>query len=240
MFAGRNLSASHIAFASARVMGTCGIMGQAVGTAASVAIKHGLMPRETGRLHIHEIQTLLQEDDCFLPHIPRNIPEICKDAKWSSSGDTSALLNGIDRTYGGVDNGYFGKLNIPIVCTFPEKRRVSSFRLVVDSDLEREYMEGNPNLMKIPMPLFFASSYEHTSFGFPTCVLKEFTIDILDDKGEWKTVFEATDNIMRLICGKIDAETTAVRLVPKATWHSSRLYHTYGSGKCHIFAFEVK
>ena len=40
--------------------------------------------------------------------------------------------------------------------------------------------------------------------------------------------------------GEIDAETRAVRLIPKATWHSSRLYHTYGSGKCHIFAFEVR
>ena len=240
LFAGRNLSASHIAFASARVMGTCGIMGQAVGTAASVALKYGLNPRETGQQHIREIQDLLLDDDCFLPHVKRSIPAICKDAEWTSTGNPANLLNGIDRVYDGIDNGYFGKLNIPIVCTFPEKRRLSSFRLVVDSDLDREYMEGNPNLMKIPMPLFFAASYEHTSFGFPTCILKEFTIDVQEDDGSWRTIFEATDNIQRLIRGEIDAETRAVRLVPKATWHSSRLYHTYGSGKCHIFAFEVK
>ena len=36
MFAGRNISASHLAFATTRVMGTCVVVGQAAGTAASV------------------------------------------------------------------------------------------------------------------------------------------------------------------------------------------------------------
>jgi hypothetical protein len=48
MFAGRNLSASHIAFASARVMGTCAVMGQAVGTAAALMTKYNLSARELG------------------------------------------------------------------------------------------------------------------------------------------------------------------------------------------------
>ena len=34
MFAGRNISASHIAFATTRVMATCGVIGQAVGVIA--------------------------------------------------------------------------------------------------------------------------------------------------------------------------------------------------------------
>lgn len=33
MFAGRNISASHVAFSSTRVMGTIGLLGQAAGTA---------------------------------------------------------------------------------------------------------------------------------------------------------------------------------------------------------------
>jgi len=39
MFAGRNISVSHIAFASTRVMKTCALIGQTVGTAASMAFK---------------------------------------------------------------------------------------------------------------------------------------------------------------------------------------------------------
>src|SRR5690606_12496115 len=35
MFAGRNISATHVAFASTRVMATCAVIGQGVGTAAA-------------------------------------------------------------------------------------------------------------------------------------------------------------------------------------------------------------
>ena len=40
-FAGRNISATHVAFASTRVMATCAVMGQAVGTAAAMALPLG-------------------------------------------------------------------------------------------------------------------------------------------------------------------------------------------------------
>ena len=45
---------------------------------------------------------------------------------------------------------------------------------------------------------------------------------------------------MRLIREDLNVETTAVRLVPLATWGSAELYHTYGSVQAHIFAFEVR
>jgi hypothetical protein len=44
-FAGRNISATHAAMSSTRVMATCAIMGQAVGTAAAIATRDGLTPR---------------------------------------------------------------------------------------------------------------------------------------------------------------------------------------------------
>ena len=44
MFAGRNISATHIAFASTRVMATCAVIGQGVGTAA--AVREGVVPAE--------------------------------------------------------------------------------------------------------------------------------------------------------------------------------------------------
>ena len=63
MFAGRNISASHVAFSSTRVMGTIGVIGQAVGTAASVAVKYGLSPRDAAKEKIKEIQKILMDDD---------------------------------------------------------------------------------------------------------------------------------------------------------------------------------
>ena len=240
MFAGRNISATHVAFCSTRVMGTCGIMGQAVGTAAAVAVAHGLSPRAACRDQIDRIRELLLDDDCFLPHFRREISKLCRTATLDSpAGNPEALRNGIDRRYAGTDNGFFGKLNQPITYSFGRKVKLSSFRLVTDSDLDREFVEGNPNLVKIPMPLFHAQSYDGTSFGFPTCMLKKFRLEIPSADGGWESVYEKDNNIMRLVRDTLHVETEAIRLVPLETWASARLYHTYGSGSVHLFAFEV-
>lgn len=240
MFAGRNISATHAAFSTTRVMGTCGVMGQAVGTAAAVAVRHGLTPREVCREQMDQIRDLLLEDDCFLPHFRREVSALCRNAKLTSpAGNPEMLRNGIDRRFGGADNGFFGKLNLPITYSFGKKVKLSSFRLICDSDLDREFIEGNPNLVKIPMPLFHARSYNGTSFGFPSCVLKKFRLEIPSGSGGWESVYEADNNIMRLVRGTLDVECESIRLVPLETWASAGLYHTYGSGCVHLFSFEV-
>jgi hypothetical protein len=67
MMAGRNISTSKMAFGSTRVMGTCAIGGQAVGTAAALAVNYDLSPKELGRQRIAELQQTLLKDDCFIP-----------------------------------------------------------------------------------------------------------------------------------------------------------------------------
>jgi hypothetical protein len=63
LFAGRNISASHVAFGSTRVMATCATQGQASGTAAHLVARHGLTPRQLGTDHVAMLQqTLLRED----------------------------------------------------------------------------------------------------------------------------------------------------------------------------------
>ena len=68
MFAGRNISATHVAFASTRVMATCAVVGQGVGTAAAYASKNGLDPTELldSQNAIYDIQQNLIRDDAFL------------------------------------------------------------------------------------------------------------------------------------------------------------------------------
>ncbi len=46
--AGRIISASHVAFGSSRVMGTCAYVGEAVGMAAALCHRQGLLPRALG------------------------------------------------------------------------------------------------------------------------------------------------------------------------------------------------
>ena len=241
MFAGRNLSATHTAFASARVMGTIGIMGQAVGTAAALAVEKGVMPRGvyTDKALLKELQNRLMDDDCFLPHFRREVSPLAKAATLTADyGDASDLLNGVDRRIWGKDNGYFGKTNQAITYTFDKPTFVNGFRLVTDSDLDRENFDGHPDLLTIPMPLFKGLGYNNTSFTFPRTVLKHFRVDVKGKDGTWTTAFETKDNHQRLVRGKICRECLGIRLMPLSTWGSELKENTYGSATAHIFAFE--
>ncbi len=242
MFAGRNISASHLAFASTRVMGTCGVLGQAVGTAAALMTQNHMSARQLCAEKIGELQDVLMEDDCFLPGIKRKISPLCTQETLSADwGDASLLLNGTERKIWGNDNGYWGMCNRAITYTFPEKKHISDFRLIVDSDLDREYTEGNPQVLNISATLFRRLDYNYTSFGFPECMLKAFRIEALDDNGQWQTVYETNCNRQRMIRQKLDVDTTAIRLIPVNTYFSEKLgAATYGSAQAHIFAFEVR
>lgn len=44
MFAGRNMSASHVAFSSTRVMATCAVTGEGVGLAAALSVRKKINP----------------------------------------------------------------------------------------------------------------------------------------------------------------------------------------------------
>ena len=242
MFAGRNISASHLAFATTRVMGTCGVVGQAVGTAAALMVKYDMSVRRLAVEKMKELQEILMEDDCFLPGFQRKLSPLCTaetlSAEW---GDPSLLLNGIERKIWGRDNGYWGMCNRAITYTFPEKTHISGFRLIVDSDLDREYTEGNPAVLNISATLFRRIDYNYTSFGFPKCMLKSFRIEMLDEQGEWRTVYETDKNHQRMIRGTLDIDTTAIRLIPLTTYFSEKLGKAaYGSAQAHIFSFEVR
>jgi hypothetical protein len=58
--AGRCVSVTHEALGTVRVMKTCGMMGEVVGKAASVAIKHGTNPRGVYEKHWAEMDELLK------------------------------------------------------------------------------------------------------------------------------------------------------------------------------------
>ena len=73
MFAGRNLSATHVAFASTRVMATCAAVGQGVGTAAAYAAEHQIVPAKLSESTsaISAIQQQLLRDDAYLIGVRR-------------------------------------------------------------------------------------------------------------------------------------------------------------------------
>lgn len=63
LFAGRNVSASHVAFGSIRIMATCAVMGEAAGTAAAFALQHQVVPHDIYTTHLQAYQQLLLRHD---------------------------------------------------------------------------------------------------------------------------------------------------------------------------------
>ncbi|MFI3236554.1 MAG: FAD-dependent oxidoreductase [Lachnospiraceae bacterium] len=97
---GRAISASHMAMSSTRVIATCAVVGQAIGTSAAIASKYNCIPRVVGKEHIHELQQLLIKDDAYLPGIKAQDAQdlisntSCKiTASSSAQGSAPELVN---------------------------------------------------------------------------------------------------------------------------------------------------
>ncbi|MBQ2676854.1 MAG: FAD-dependent oxidoreductase [Clostridia bacterium] len=139
LLGGRAISASHLAFASSRVMATCGVVGQAVGTAAAEAIKKGIMPRDMYD-HIKELQQMLLKDDCYIPSV-KNCDEkdLALTSKVTADNEgAEVLINGVDRTVGDESNSYVAKLGEKIYFDLDKAKDVSEVILKFDSNLSKE------------------------------------------------------------------------------------------------------
>ena len=61
LMAGRNISVTHVALGTVRVMRTTAMMGEVVGLAASVCHRHGCLPRDVYRTHFADLQALMEQ-----------------------------------------------------------------------------------------------------------------------------------------------------------------------------------
>ena len=91
LMAGRCISVSHAALGATRVMITCGLQGQAVGTAAGVCKLRNATPRTVGKNYIEELQQRLLKDGCYLIDLPNKDPnDLARDAKVTASSEAPA------------------------------------------------------------------------------------------------------------------------------------------------------
>jgi hypothetical protein len=220
LFAGRNISATHAAMSSTRVMATCATLGQAAGTAAAIAVRDGLTPRDVYEQRAPELKQALMDDDCYLPWNARAIPQVSATAKLTASeGDPEPLRNGFDRPIGDVDNGWTCPVGGWVEYSFDEPTELTRARIVFDSDLNRH---------RLNLP----SSYplDQPARGVPATMVKAFRLEAKTDDGEWQAVAEASGSRQRLVKVPLAITTSAIRLIPEATW---------GADDAHIFAFDV-
>ncbi len=68
LMVGRDISVSHVALGTTRVMATIATMGQAVGTAIGLCVKKGCLPRDLQKEDFRGLQQALLRDDAYLIH----------------------------------------------------------------------------------------------------------------------------------------------------------------------------
>ena len=175
-FAGRNISMTHMAMSSIRVMATCALLGEAVGKAAAVAAANRMTPHGVYLEKIEEVQGLLLNEDCFLPSKTRPVSEICKKAKLSGADDV--IRNGQDRAhriYHTTENtcSCMVSANSQIVYEF-DAADISTIHIVFCSDLNRRTLDASDceryHSMRANQRL------DSPQLGIPKTLCKEFIL----------------------------------------------------------------
>ncbi|MBQ8849521.1 MAG: FAD-dependent oxidoreductase [Clostridia bacterium] len=225
MFAGRNISVTHVALSSTRVMATCAMLGQAMGTGAALALRYGCSPRGVYNAHIDELQQTLLEDGVFLPHVARRIPTLTNEATLNISDEERAILfNGIERPrkYDG-ENSVTQKVGDSLIFSFDAPRRIGALRLRFDPDYSRESITPNLKMRVFAMKL-------HTGKDFVPVKVANTIVKDLAVYADGKEICAVTDNYLALI--KIPIDTVAKEL--RVEWRA-----TNGSDKVTLFAADI-
>ncbi|MBE6698208.1 MAG: FAD-dependent oxidoreductase [Ruminococcaceae bacterium] len=204
VFAGRNISVSHAALSSSRVMATCAVLGQALGTAVAQAVQDGC---HVADVDVPKLQKSLMDDDCYLPWHTREIPARSRTAQCSAE----VVRNGHDR---GEQNVWSGKAGQSISYTFDKDEQITQIRLVFDSDLDRNY-----DNMPCNYPLV------QTKYCVPHTLVREYRIEGESESGE-QFCLHVTDNRQRFVRHCVDWRVKTVRIVPLAT-HGCEQYRIF-------------
>ena len=195
MMAGRNISCSHMAMASTRVMGTCMVGGQAVGVAAAIAVREGLTPRDVGKTHIREIQQTLLNDDCYIPGLKNeDEKDLARLAKVTASAyeagyEPEQVINGVHRGVEEQTNTWrtCGLSDGPQWLELAWDAPVDANQIILrfDSDLSSEIFVSINKMQLLDQEI-----------GVPTCLVKEYKVELLLD-GKVQAEIHENGNYLR-------------------------------------------
>lgn len=224
-FAGRNISASHLALSSTRVMATCALMGQAVGVAVAVAKKYGVSLQGIEN-QVKEIQQILRNEDCYLLNCKRKISDTILRSKNNLGEKEKAILfNGVERNLTETETSAKFPLGDGVEFSF-EKTYVNKIRLLFDSDIARN-CQTDKNVKMYPQRAHIPLTYEKALV--PPCLTKAYAVEIKID-GEYRVWKEEDENISRLVLLPVEQEIEGIRFIGK---------ETYGENHISLFSIDV-
>jgi hypothetical protein len=150
LMAGRNISCSHVAFTSTRVMATCAVIGQAAGTAAALCAEKGVLPRQlaTQPKLISSLQQRLLRDNQTILGVKNQDPEdLARKAAVTASaeaGDYKAILlqSGVTRDIPKQEVHHWAAPMTPegawIELRWPAPQTIRQVQITFDSGFQRE------------------------------------------------------------------------------------------------------
>jgi hypothetical protein len=150
MMAGRNISATHAAFTSTRVMATCAVVGQAAGTAAAQCLREKVSIRQLAqdKQRVSTLQQTLLRDDQSLRGLRNEDPrDLARHAKVSASAAEPAnppekVLDGFVRDIPGKEThqwaGRMGPDGAWIELKWDQPVTISEVQLTFDTGFQRE------------------------------------------------------------------------------------------------------
>ena len=228
MMAGRDISASKMAMGSTRVMGTCAVGGQAVGTAAALCIKYDCDPRGAQE-HMRELQQMLLKDDAYIPGIWNEDPkDLARRAKVTATSAREGcppenVINGISRDEDGHRNLWIsGKGRTEgemLTLHLADRQPVSEGHLTFDSNFH------------YPIKITLSRKRQaQQRIGVPPELIRDYTVTLWqgDKKAAKQTVTENVQrkNIVTFPTTECDRVTVMV-------------HKTNGSNEAHIYEIRV-
>lgn len=224
MFAGRNLSATHVAFSSTRVMATCAVVGQGIGTAAAHAVQHDLSVDNLAEDEsaMRAIQQRLLRDDAYLINLcNHDSDDIAKLAKITVSSKISGgeAINVVSASTRSVH----GERGAP-----PSRRTIGKHRWMSDPAagfpawLQLEWEE--PVKISEVQLIFDTGLHRHLTlshhdgytskmqWGHPQPeTIRDYTLEVYDGR-QWSTIHQVTENYQRMRRHRFDIPSEVTRL----------------------------
>lgn len=197
--AGRNISATHVAFTSTRVMATCSCIGQAVGTAAALCIRHNLLPRQlvAQKPRLVELQQTLLRDDQTIKGLRANDPnDLARKAKVNFSSclnesDPENIINGYVRDVPGRWDNRWGAKMAPdgqwIELIWDHPQTIRRVQITFDTGFQRELTLSSQD-----------SISQHMIRAPQPETVRDYELIATDDAGKQRSLIKVSGNHQRL------------------------------------------
>lgn len=232
LFAGRNISASHVAFASTRVMATCSLIGEGVGISAAWAVRNGLDPADlpanpAAMAGIRE--TILREDGFLIGAALEDGGNLLRQAVLSASsalreGPAANVLSGQNRALSGERSvseprkipGTHRWMSDPgaglpawIAAEWDGPREIAEIEMVFDTGLHRY------------LTLTQSDAYRSRMIWGqpPPETVRDFRVEVWSG-GAWRVLAEVRDNGLRRWRHRAEVPVScdALRVSVTRTW----------------------